>query len=79
VAQSLREDHFDAERVGAVLAQQEVELARLRQRVVAVLATVHETLDAQQRQQLGRLLEEGVHSLFAAHHGHYRGCGSYAM
>lgn len=74
VAQALREEHFNAERVGAALAQQEVELAQLRQSVVTMLATVHETLDPQQRQQLGRLVEE---SRLAEHyhHGHYRGCG----
>ncbi|HEX2880862.1 MAG TPA: periplasmic heavy metal sensor [Polyangiaceae bacterium] len=74
VAQALREEQFNAERVGAALAQREVELAQLRQSVVTMLATVHETLDPQQRQQLGRLVEE---SRLAEHyhHGHYRGCG----
>lgn len=77
VAQALREEHFDAERLGAALAQQEVELAHLRQRVVALLATVHETLDAQQRQHLSRLIEDGL-SPMGGHlwaRGHYRGCG----
>lgn len=77
VAQALRDEHFDAERLGAALAQQEVELAQLRQRVVGLLATVHETLDAQQRQQLSRLIEDGLPPWAHSHHGHghYRGCG----
>jgi Spy/CpxP family protein refolding chaperone len=82
-AQVLREERFDAERLNAILAQQEVEIAQLRQRVVGLLATVHETLDPQQRQQLSRLIEDAPHSvgrsLWMAHHyhghGHYRGCG----
>jgi Spy/CpxP family protein refolding chaperone len=79
VAQILREERFDAERLNALLGQQEVEIAQLRQRVVGLLATVHETLDPQQRQQLGRLVEDGFHRLHAAHHyyghGHHHGCG----
>jgi hypothetical protein len=82
MAQSFREDRFDAERLNLALGQREVEIAQLRERVVGLLATVHETLDPQQRQQLGRLIEDGFRPLWAGHHHghwHHRGCGPCAV
>lgn len=72
LSQALRGEQFDADGLNRSLQRHETDLAETRQRVVAFLATVHETLDPGQRQHAARLLERGW-----THWGHHGGCHGY--
>lgn len=56
VADAFRQDQFDAEAMAEVLSRFDDKLDELRKSFVGALARVHETLDADQRAELARLM-----------------------
>lgn len=59
VAEALRAEHFDAERVHTVVARHAEDFATLGTSMTATLAKIHEALDPEQRKRLARWLDSG--------------------
>ncbi|MFZ5895730.1 MAG: Spy/CpxP family protein refolding chaperone [Myxococcota bacterium] len=59
VADALRSDHFDSDRVHNVVARHAEDFATLGNSVTATLAKIHEALDPEQRKRLARWLDSG--------------------
>jgi hypothetical protein len=75
-AAALRGERFDSEQVGQALAAHDADLIALRQRLIAFMAVVHETLDSAQRQQVARWIEQGRPGGYGCGHRlHRRHCG----
>lgn len=56
IADAMRADYFDPEKLGEVFARHDAELVELRKTAVASLSRVHETLDERQRRELAEIL-----------------------
>lgn len=59
LAHILSEESFDAERLAAVFTRHDDALRRVRDTVSGAFAEVHAVLDARQRAELARLVEQG--------------------
>lgn len=59
VADALRGEHFDSERVHNVVARHAEDFATLGNAVTTTLAKIHEALDPDQRKRLARWLDSG--------------------
>jgi hypothetical protein len=74
LAQAVNAERLDRERLQATFIRHDDLLNGARQEFVEALASVHETLDARQREILARLIDRGwVRGL--VHGGHAGGCG----
>lgn len=59
VADAMRGEHFDSERVHTVVARHAEDFATLGNTVTSTLAKIHEALDPEQRKRLARWLDSG--------------------
>ncbi|MGC4095427.1 MAG: periplasmic heavy metal sensor [Polyangiaceae bacterium] len=59
VAEALRAEHFDSERVNGVVARHAEDFATLGNAFTTTLAKIHEALDPEQRKRLARWLDSG--------------------
>lgn len=59
VADALRAEHFDTERVHTVVARHAEDFATLGNALTSTLAKIHEALDLEQRKRLARWLDSG--------------------
>lgn len=59
VADALRSEHFDSDRVHTVVARHAEDFATLGSAVTTTLAKIHEALDPEQRKRLARWLDSG--------------------
>jgi len=59
VAEALRAEHFDTDKVHTVVARHAEDFATLGNGFTATLAKIHEALDPEQRKRLARWLDSG--------------------
>lgn len=72
VASVLKEEQFDAERLGAAFARHDEAFRKVQAAVGGALAKVHGALDREQRERLAELVEQRMFGRFAHRHGPYR-------
>ena len=62
LADAMRSDYFDPEKLGEIFARHDTELEELRKVAVSSLSRVHEALDERQRRELADMIGEGFWS-----------------